>query len=72
MPSSGFYATSKYVNAVVVQALELLVEKCAGSVESNKSASSIILRVFECIASGLLLEGIRTSATFHVFTVISA
>lgn len=37
-------------------ALELLVEKCAGSVESNKSASSIILRVFECIASGLLLE----------------
>ena len=50
---------------VVDQALELLVEKCATSIEGgNKSASSILLRVFECVASGLLLEGI----TFHALT----
>ena len=41
-----------------VQALELLVEKCAGTIDSStKSASAILLRVFECIASGLLLDG---------------
>ena len=50
---------------VDVQALELMVEKCASSVEGgNKSASSILLRVFECVASGLLLEGM----TSHVAT----
>jgi len=47
--------------AVVIQALELLVEKCASTIEGgNHSASSILLRVFECVASGLLLEGIMT------------
>jgi len=55
---------------MVVQALELLVEKCAMSIEGpNKSASSIILRVFECVASGLLLEGIDAwRLTYSVFT----
>jgi len=34
------------------------VERCASTVEGgHKSASSILLRVFECVASGLLLEG---------------
>jgi len=43
---------------VIVQALELMVEKCALTIDgANKSASCILLRVFECIASGLLLAG---------------
>ena len=43
---------------VTLQALELLVEKCAGTIEGgNKSSSAILLRVFECIASGLVLDG---------------
>ena len=41
-----------------MKALELIVEKCASTIEGgNKSASAILLRIFECIASGLLLEG---------------
>jgi len=47
------------MTGMIVQALELLVEKCAGTIESgNKSSSAILLRVFECIASGLLLDGV--------------
>jgi len=46
------------VATLVVKALELMVEKCASTIDGgNKSASAIILRVFECVASGLLLEG---------------
>jgi len=69
-----FVYLCEHVNGMVLQALELLVEKCASSVDSNKSASSIVLRVFECMASGLLLDGsmhFTSSASFHTFTVVS-
>jgi len=52
---------------VVCKALELMVEKCASTMEGgNKSASAIVLRIFECIASGLLLEGTSTLGAIAV------
>jgi zinc finger RNA-binding protein len=37
--------------------MELLVEKCVASGGPNMSPGDALRRVFECIASGLLLPG---------------
>lgn len=39
------------------QAMELLVEKCVSSGGANMSPGDALRRVFECIASGILLPG---------------
>ena len=37
--------------------MELLVEKCVSSGGANMSPGDALRRVFECIASGILLPG---------------
>ena len=43
--------------AICGQAMELLVEKCVSSGGGQMSPGDALRRVFECIASGLLLPG---------------
>ena len=43
--------------AICRQAMELLVEKCVSSGGGQMSPGDALRRVFECIASGLLLPG---------------
>ena len=42
---------------VVLQAMELLVEKCVSSGGGHLNPGDALRRVFECIASGVLLPG---------------
>lgn len=37
--------------------MELLVEKCVSSGNANSSPGDALRRVFECIASGILMPG---------------
>ena len=45
----------------VLQAMELLVEKCVSSAGSNCNPGDALRRIFECIASGMLLPGTYTT-----------
>lgn len=42
---------------LVLQAMELLVEKCVSTGGANMAPGDALRRVFECIASGILLPG---------------
>jgi hypothetical protein len=46
-----------YIIKPIIQAMELLVEKCVSSGGGHLNPGDALRRVFECIASGVLLPG---------------
>ena len=49
---------------MINQAMELLVEKCVSSGGGHLNPGDALRRVFECIASGVLLPGIYIVTLF--------
>ena len=54
-----------------LQAMELLVEKCVSSSGGNLNPGDALRRVFECIASGILLPGMLFICLFVCFVALS-
>ena len=55
---------------VVFQAMELLVEKCVSSGGSSMSPGDALRRVFECIASGILLPGMVIADALKALKIV--
>ena len=49
--------------SLILQAMELLAEKCVSSGGANMTPGDALRRVFEAIASGVLLPGMWFSVT---------
>ena len=49
-----------------LQAMELLVEKCVSSSGGNLNPGDALRRVFECIASGILLPGMLLKSILNL------